>query len=87
MSKKHFSKKPRTVERYTKVAEKGNSSAQYNMKFAMKLVMEDGVIKDLEKVVEWFTKPADKGHLDAQNNPEICYKTGNGVAKDFVKSN
>ena len=49
---------------YTKAAEQGHASAQYNLG-----VMYDtgkGALQDYKEAVKWYTKAAEQGHANAQ---------------------
>lgn len=69
-----------TVERFRKLAEEGNPSAQFNL--GLCYARGFGVEKDEAEAVTWYRKAAGQGHPDAQFNLGLCYYRGNGVAKD-----
>jgi TPR repeat protein len=69
---------------YTKAAEQGHASAQYNLG-----VMYDnsvGVPEDDATAVIWYTKAAEQGDASAQNNLGIMYDNGVGVPEDNVSA-
>ena len=65
-------------------AERGNSSAQYNLG-----VLYDngrGVRKDYKEAVKWYRKAAEQGLAGAQNNLGVLYDNGQGVRKDYKEA-
>jgi len=72
------------VEWYTKAAEQGIASAQYNL--GRMYYNGEGVAEDKLKAVELYTKAAEQGDADAQFNLGVMYYNGDGVAEDKLKA-
>jgi TPR repeat protein len=73
-----------SVELTRKQAEKGNSTAQYNLG----LIYHDGkgVDQDLGQAAKWFRAAAEKGLVDAQYNLGLMLALGQGVPQDFAEA-
>jgi TPR repeat protein len=69
---------------YTKSAEQGNASAQFNL--GLMYDNGDGVPEDDATAVMWYTKAAEQGYADAQLNLGTRYATGEGVPEDDVSA-
>ena len=67
---------------YRHAAELGSAEAQ--CRYAMALVYEEGVEKDLKEAARWYRKAAEQGQKLAQNNLGIMYANGDGVEKDHA---
>ena len=74
----------KAVEWWTKAAEQGDATAQYNLGVCYE--NGDGVEKDSQKAVKWYKKAAEQGHADAQCNLGVCYEKGDGVEKDLKQA-
>ncbi|MDR1073510.1 MAG: tetratricopeptide repeat protein [Treponema sp.] len=74
----------RAVSWYTRAAEGGYDSAQYNL--ALCYLDGTGVAKDQKKAFAWFLKAAEQGHAQAQYNAGVCYYFGEGAAEDPNKA-
>lgn len=72
------------VETLTKMAEKGDAEAQYNL-FGLYFVGKD-VQKDLKKAIYWCKKSAEQGYANAQYALGACYSDGDGVLVDKNKA-
>ena len=73
-----------TIEWLLRVAEQGNSTAQY--KLAVCYANGTGIKEDFFKAVEWCTRSAEQGNVDARNELALCYENGCGVEKDLAKA-
>ncbi len=76
--------RPRTLDDLRKLAEQGDSEAQWDMGFRYR--NGEGVLQDDVKAAQWFQRAADQGHLNAQNAMGAFYWAGRGVPKDLSKS-
>ena len=72
------------VKWFTKAAEKGLASAQYNLGRCYE--NGDGISKSYEKAVEWYSKAANQGDARAQFGLGECYYNGWGVSKSYEKA-
>ena len=74
----------KAVEWYTKAAEAGNLTAQFNLG----LIYEKGrgVKQDYAQAVSWYTKAAEQGAIEAQYNLGLCCYYGNGVPQNYTKA-
>lgn len=74
-----------SVKWFTKAAESGNATAQYNLGN----MYSDGVgglTKDPIEAVKWYGKAAEQGYGFAQNNLGIAYENGQGVKQDYAEA-
>ena len=65
---------------YTKAAEQGYASAQYNL--GVMYANGEGVLENDKTAVKWYTKAAEQGYADAQYNLGVMYDNGEGVLTD-----
>ena len=73
------------VKWFTKAAEKGNPTAQYNLG-NMYIEGVGGLPKDYAEALKLYTKSAEKGYGYAQHNLGIAYKNGQGVTQDYAQA-
>jgi TPR repeat protein len=73
-----------SVELTRKQAEKGNSTAQYNLG----LIYHDGrgVGENFREAAKWFKAAAENGLADAQYNLGLMLALGQGVSSGFGRS-
>ena len=69
---------------YRKSAEAGNAAGQMGYAYALSAPEFCRDKCDNRKSVAWYRKSAEQGHAHAQHNLCLHYKTGEGVAKDYV---
>lgn len=62
---------------YLKLAEQGDSKAQFNLGNCY--CNGQGVQQDYQLAVQWYMKAAEQGDSDAQFNLGFCYENGYGV--------
>ncbi|MED5579516.1 MAG: tetratricopeptide repeat protein, partial [Nitrospinota bacterium] len=72
------------VKWYTKAANQGYASAQYNLGWMY--AKGYGVLKDYKEAVKWYTKAANQGVAKVQSNLGWMYERGIGVIKDKVQA-
>jgi serine/threonine protein phosphatase PrpC len=72
------------VERYTRLAEKGDVLAMNNLGLCFE--HGNGVEKSAEKAVEWFTRAAEKGDVSAMINLGLCFQSCDGAVKSAEKA-
>jgi uncharacterized protein len=70
----------RRISALQKVAEDGDSEAQYEL--ALLLAEGKAVPQDVKTSVAWLKKAAEKGHSEAQKQLGDAYAQGRGVEKD-----
>lgn len=70
------------VQWYTKAAEHGNASAQYDL--GLMYNEGKGVPRDYKEAAAWFTKAANQGLVEAQNSLGLMYDMGQGVPQNDV---
>ena len=72
----------KSAEWYTKAAEAGNASAQFNL--GLCYYKGQGVPQDYKKAVQWYKKAAEAGDANAQCNLGLCCKNGQeGLPPDY----
>ncbi len=72
------------VAEFTKLAEKGDASAQANLGYMY--YAGEGVPQDYEKAVYWYRKAATQGNKDAQYNLAVSYAFGEGAKQDLTEA-
>ncbi|MBL1143193.1 MAG: sel1 repeat family protein [Proteobacteria bacterium] len=72
------------VAEFTKLAEKGDASAQANLGYMY--YAGEGVPQDYEKAVYWYRKAATQGNKDAQYNLAVSYAFGEGTKQDLTEA-
>jgi TPR repeat protein len=73
------------LELYTKLAKKGDVSAQLNLGFMYNMGL--GVEKNGKEAVVWWTKAAEQGNMSALNNLANSYKYGkDSIPQDYVEA-
>ncbi len=72
------------MEDYKRLAEAGNSQAQYNMGSCY--FKGTGVKFDMQAAIHWWTLAAEGGMDDALNTLGTCYNIGQGVTRDAKKA-
>jgi TPR repeat protein len=72
------------VIEFTKLAEKGDASAQANLGYMY--YAGEGVPQDYEKAVHWYRKAAVQGNKDAQYNLAVSYAFGEGTKQDLTEA-
>ena len=71
---------PVALKIFTKLAEQGDASAQFNL--GVMYANGEGVPKDASQAVTWYRKAAEQGVAQAQFNLGVMYANGEGVPKD-----
>jgi TPR repeat protein len=69
---------------YTKAANQGNATAQFNM--GVHFAAGRGVPRDEAKAREWYLKAAKQGYASAEANLGAQYMNGLGGAVDFAEA-
>lgn len=72
------------VAEFSKLAEKGDASAQANLGYMY--YAGEGVPQDYEKAVYWYRKAATQGNKDAQYNLAVSYAFGEGTKQDLTEA-
>ncbi|CAI2173546.1 15662_t:CDS:2 [Funneliformis geosporum] len=69
---------------YSKAAEGGDSTGQYNLG----LCYEEGIgtVKDKNKAFEWYMKSAERGNASGQCKIGVCYEEGISIEKNWNKA-
>ena len=75
---------PRALEIFTRLAEQGDSTAQYNV--GIMYHWGRGVPQDYQQAVKWYRKAAEQGHVGAQYALGFMYRDGKGLPRHYVQA-
>ncbi|RHZ54973.1 hypothetical protein Glove_421g50 [Diversispora epigaea] len=76
--------KEEEFRQYLKLAEEGNSEAQFDLGWCYEKGI--GTTKNEEKAFQWYLRSAEGGEHSGQNNLGWCYEEGIGTTKDEEKA-